>query len=160
MRTVARFFKYKVRIEGINITEEHIQRARRYNRQQNVTNCTFIHGDFNEVPRPDNYYDAIYDFEATLHSTDLDRTFAEIYRLLKPGGRYVTAQYCLLDGYDPDNEHHRDVIRRVDNTNGCYCSGEHRPSAARPRAATADAPRARVSHRPRVVRVPQAARWA
>ena len=123
MRTVARFFKYKVRIEGINITEEHIQRARRYNRQQNVANCTFIHGDFNEVPRPDNYYDAIYDFEATLHSTDLDRTFAEIYRLLKPGGRYVTAQYCLLDGYDPDNEHHRDVIRRVDNTNGCYCAG-------------------------------------
>ena len=150
MRAVARFFKYKVRIEGVNITEEHIERARRYNQRQNVTNCSFIHGDFNEVPRPDNHYDAIYDFEATLHSTDLDRTFAEIYRLLKPGGRYVTAQYCLLDGYDPENEHHRDVIRRVDNTNGCYCSGEAPvpgPPTARP-----------LAHG--IAPISQAARWA
>jgi hypothetical protein len=44
--------------------------------------------------------------------------------VLKPGGRYVTAQYTLLENYDPKNEKHLDIIRRVDNTNGCYCFGQ------------------------------------
>lgn len=123
MRTVAKFFKYKVRITGINITREHIERAKRYNKREGVRNCDFKVGDFNNTGFPDETFDAIYDFEATLHSTDTLTTFKELYRILKPGGRIVTAQYTLLDAYDPDNERHVDIIRRVDNTNGCYCAG-------------------------------------
>mmetsp|Transcript_10947 Transcript_10947/g.20956 ORF Transcript_10947/g.20956 Transcript_10947/m.20956 type:complete len:378 (-) Transcript_10947:429-1562(-) len=123
MRTVAKFFKYRVRITGVNITSEHIVRAKRYNAREGIKNCDFIQGDFNKIPVPDNTFDAIYDFEATLHSTDTLTTFKELYRVLKPGGRIVTAQYTLLDAYDEKNEYHVDIIRRVDNTNGCYCAG-------------------------------------
>lgn len=30
----------------------------------------------------------------------------------------MTAQYCLIGNYDETNERHKDIIRRVDNTNG------------------------------------------
>lgn len=124
MRAVGRFFKDRAHITGINITQEHIHRAHRYNQAANLKNYTLVHGDFNAIPRPDNYFDAVYDFEAILHSTDRERTFKEVFRVLKPGARFVTAQYCLLDNYDANNEHHKDIIRRVDNTNGCYCFGQ------------------------------------
>jgi len=123
MRTIARFFQYKVTIVGCNITEEHIRRAKRYNAGKGIRNCEFLKADFNEMPVPDNTFDAVYDFEATLHSTDTLRTFKEIFRVVKPGGRVVTAQYCLLELYVPTNPTHVDIIRRVDNTNGCYVSG-------------------------------------
>lgn len=127
MRTVARFFKYRVRITGVNITREHIARAERYNQQMNVKNCDFLLTDFNKIPVPDNTFDAIYDFESTLHSTDHDVTFKELFRVLKPGGRLVSCQYCLIGNYDPKNPHHVDIIRRVDNTNGCYVAGRTVP---------------------------------
>jgi sterol 24-C-methyltransferase len=123
MRAVAKFFKYRVRITGVNITQEHINRAKRYNAREGVKNCDFIRADFNKIPVEDETFDAIYDFEATLHSTDTTKTFKELYRVLKPGGRIVTAQYTLLDAYDEKNAYHRDIIERVDNTNGCYCKG-------------------------------------
>jgi len=121
MRTIAKFTG--AHITGINITPEHIARGKRFNAQKNVKNCDFILADFNNIPVPDNTFEAGYDFEAILHSVDRERTFREVYRILKPGALFLTAQYCLLDAYDEKNPHHVDVIRRVDNTNGCYCAG-------------------------------------
>lgn len=121
MRTIWRYTQ--ARITGVNITREHIQRARRYNAQAGVRDCDFLLNDFNSIDVSDNTFDAIYDFEATLHSTDRKRTFTELYRVLKPGCRLVSAQYCLLDAYDDKNPEHRAIIREIDNTNGCYCAG-------------------------------------
>ncbi len=121
MRSVWKYTQAK--ITGVNITKEHIQRATRYNARDGVKDCDFLLCDFNDIKVPDNHFDAIYDFEATLHSTDRLRTFKELFRVLKPGGRIISAQYCLLKDYDEKNEYHRDIIRRIDNTNGCYCAG-------------------------------------
>lgn len=122
MRSIWRYTQAK--ITGVNITKEHIQRATRYNRMAGCDqDCDFIQCDFNKISVPNNTFDAIYDFEATLHSTDRLRTFTELYRVLKPGGRIISAQYCLLKDYDEKNPEHRDIIRRIDNTNGCYCAG-------------------------------------
>jgi ubiquinone/menaquinone biosynthesis C-methylase UbiE len=54
--------------------------------------------------------------EATLHSTDLETTFKEIYRVLKPGKIFVSAQYCLKEAYR--HSEHQDIIRMIDNLNG------------------------------------------
>eukprot|EP01134_Creolimax_fragrantissima_P002587 CFRG2587T1 len=130
MRTIAKFLKFRARITGVNITREHIRRAQMYNDKENIKNCDFICGDFNSIPVPDETFDAAYDMEATLHSTDLKETFTEIFRVLKPGGRFVSAQYCLLDSYD-DSPEHRELIRVIDNTNGCYVSGRTVPSTTK-----------------------------
>lgn len=121
MRAVSRFSQ--ANIVGVNITQEHIERATRYNAKAGIKKCEFIRSDFNSIPVADQTFDAIYDFEATLHSTDRKKTFTELNRVLKKGGKIVTLQYCLLSAYDDKNATHRDIIRRVDNTNGCYCAG-------------------------------------
>jgi len=121
MRSVWKYTQAK--ITGVNITKEHVQRATRYNARDGIKDCDFIITDFNKIPIPDNTYDAVYDFEALLHSTDRYTTFKELFRVLKPGGKFLTAQYCLLKDYDEKNLEHRDIIRRIDNTNGCYCAG-------------------------------------
>jgi len=122
MRSVWKYTQAK--ITGVNITKEHIQRAKRYNARDGIKDCDFILADFNQIPGvPDNTFDAIYDFEALLHSTDRLRTCTELCRVLKPGGKFITAQYCLLKDYSEKNPLHRDIIRRIDNTNGCYCEG-------------------------------------
>jgi len=123
MRTIARFFNFEVRITGINITPEHIARAKRHNERQRIQNCDFIQTDFNQIPIPDNSVDGLYDFEALCHSSDLARTFRELYRVLKPGGRFVSAQYCVTGKWDPKNSTHVDVMRRFDNIIGTFCAG-------------------------------------
>eukprot|EP00122_Pirum_gemmata_P021185 Pgem_evm1s19757 len=122
MRTIAKFLKFRARVTGINITAEHIRRAKKYNQEEGIEHCDFIHGDFNQIPVPDETFDAAYDMEATLHSTDLLTTFKEINRVLKPGAKFVSAQYCLKDNYD-GSDYHKDLLRVIDNTNGCYVSG-------------------------------------
>jgi len=128
MRSIAQFFKYRAHMTGINITAEHIRRCDKYNKAINMNNYDLIKGDFNAIPRDDNSFDAAYDFEATLHSTDLLRTFKEVYRVLKPGARFVSAQYCCTPKYDPKNPTHRDILTRIDNTNGCYVIDRTIPS--------------------------------
>jgi sterol 24-C-methyltransferase len=118
-------------ITGVNITKEHIQRAIRYNARDSVTGCDFIQADFNEIPVPDNTFEGAYDMEATLHSTDRARTFKELFRVLKPGAKLVSAQYCLLDAYNDKDETHREIIRQIDNFNGCYCHGNTVASTAK-----------------------------
>jgi sterol 24-C-methyltransferase len=111
-------------ITGINITQEHIERAKKFNKRAGVSEqCDFIRSDFNKIPIKDHSFDRAYDFEAILHSTHRETTFREVHRVLKPDGLFITAEYCLLDAYDADNAEHVDIIRRVDNTNGCYVAG-------------------------------------
>eukprot|EP01116_Phalansterium_solitarium_P005515 TRINITY_DN1723_c0_g1_i2.p1 TRINITY_DN1723_c0_g1~~TRINITY_DN1723_c0_g1_i2.p1 ORF type:complete len:330 (-),score=71.47 TRINITY_DN1723_c0_g1_i2:913-1860(-) len=123
MRAIARFFGYKVHITGINITPEHIARGKRHNERLGARNCDFLQADFNQLPVPDNSIDGAYDFEALCHSADLARTFREIFRVLKPGGRFVTAHYCCTDKWDPNNPEHVAIMRQFDNLIGTFSFG-------------------------------------
>lgn len=123
MRSILRFFQYRVKIVGININQYHIDKASSYNQKCGVpSNCVeFIKTDFSDMKSvPDGSVDAAYDIEATLHSDDLEKTFREIHRTLKPGARFVTTQYCLTKQYDPAFELHRGIIQDIDETNSSY----------------------------------------
>src|SRR5262249_28160094 len=47
------------------------------------------------------------------YSKDLGKTFKEIHRLLKPGGRFACLEWASLDKYDPKNPHHADLMKRI-----------------------------------------------
>jgi sterol 24-C-methyltransferase len=40
--------------------------------------------------------------------------YAEILRVLKPGGRFVGYEWCLTDRYDPTNAEHREIKKGVE----------------------------------------------
>ena len=56
----------------------------------------FIHGDAAEMPFPAGYFDSVgiaFAFRnLTFHNPDRDRFLSEVFRVLKPGGRFVIVE--------------------------------------------------------------------
>jgi len=52
-------------------------------------------------------FDAAYQIEATCHAPDIRGVYAEIFRVLKPGGAFASYEWCLTDAYDESNAEHR-----------------------------------------------------
>lgn len=49
----------------------------------------FLHGDIRSLPLPDNYADVVSLRFVVEHLQDVDRDFADVFRMLKPGGVVV-----------------------------------------------------------------------
>lgn len=53
----------------------------------------FVLGDYSHTDFPDEYFDMVYVNETLSHAKDMRATMQEFYRILKPGGRVVFADY-------------------------------------------------------------------
>jgi len=117
MRTIARFSK--AHVTGINNNDFQIQRTLQLNSEANLgpyTAC--VKGDFTKMPFESNTFDAAYQFEAVEHAPDKKVVYAEIFRVLKPGGLFVGFEWCVTPKYDPENKEHKDIIFRIIEGNG------------------------------------------
>jgi SAM-dependent methyltransferase len=67
-----------------------------------------ICGDVHRVPLPDGWADVVFSAAAIHHSPDPTRLFAEVWRLLKPGGRFVfvgePSKKASIPDRQPQNE--------------------------------------------------------
>ena len=96
-----------------------IDRARYYTANRDLSDrVTFIKGDFMKMSFPDNTFDRIYSIEATCHAPSLKGVYAEIFRVLKPGGTYATYEWLLADRYDPSDPHHRQISYDIEIGDG------------------------------------------
>ena len=102
---------------GINLNAYQIERARRHTRDVEAL-CRFIHGDYMNVPEPDNQFDAAINIEATPHAPDKTAVFREIYRVLRPGGAFAGYEWCLTDAFDPENPDHLRIKNDIMKGNG------------------------------------------
>jgi len=104
---------------GTSSDFHRIERATVYTAHQNLTDhVTFVKGDFMKMPFADNTFDRIYSIEATCHAPSLKGVYAEIFRVLKPGGTYATYEWLLDDSYDASNPHHRQVSYDIEIGDG------------------------------------------
>ena len=79
-------------IVGIDINRNNIEIADSERRRRNIKNVKFVVGDaqsLNEIE--DNSVDVVINIESAFHYSDKNSFLKEIYRVLKPGGRYVIA---------------------------------------------------------------------
>jgi len=94
-------------VTGMNIVEYQIQKAEEKGRQYGLSDqCKFIHGDFMNMPVKDETFDAAYGIEATCHAPDKVKLWKEIFRILKPGGKFGVYEWLMTDKYDPENPRH------------------------------------------------------
>ena len=103
-------------VTGVNIDQDQLECARRFTRGKNLADKTlFQTADLNEIPLPfeDASLDAVYQVQVFSLSKDLEKLFADIYRILKPGGRVACLDWFRLESYDAKNAEHVDLMRRI-----------------------------------------------
>lgn len=103
-------------VTGINIDHDQLECARRFTLGKNLSEKTeFKAADLNEIPLPfaDASMDAVYQVQVFSLSKDLDKLFADIYRILKPGGRVACLDWFRLDKYNPQDAEHAELMRRI-----------------------------------------------
>ncbi|CAF1477309.1 unnamed protein product [Adineta steineri] len=100
-------------ITGVTISPYQVQRAREIGVPKN---CEFILGDFMKLPFEDNSFDYVYAIESVCHAPDKSKCFAEVFRVLKPGGLFLGYDACLTDKYNPQNPEHVEIIRTMEAT--------------------------------------------
>ncbi|KAL2234162.1 cycloartenol-C-24-methyltransferase [Sesamum indicum] len=117
LREIARFSSTSV--TGLNNNEYQISRGKALNRMAGLDQtCDFVKADFMKMPFPDNSFDAVYAIEATCHAPDAVGCYKEIYRVLKPGQCFAAYEWCMTDGYDPNNEEHQQIKAEIELGNG------------------------------------------
>ena len=97
-------------VVGLDLTPEMLDQARKLTAERGVANAEWVLGDAEELPFPDASFDVWTARTAPHHFRHLDRSLAEAYRVLKPGGKAV-----VIDSSGPrearDHLHQVEVAR-------------------------------------------------
>eukprot|EP01114_Cavostelium_apophysatum_P024933 TRINITY_DN998_c0_g1_i1.p1 TRINITY_DN998_c0_g1~~TRINITY_DN998_c0_g1_i1.p1 ORF type:complete len:340 (-),score=61.86 TRINITY_DN998_c0_g1_i1:86-1105(-) len=117
MMEIARFSGAQV--IGINNNEYQVSRGRNHVRSYGLeSRCSFVKGDFMNIPLPDESIDACYAIEAICHAPDKVGIYTELYRVLKPGAGFACYEWCLTDKFDFENPVHRKVKENIEVGDG------------------------------------------
>lgn len=67
---------------------------------------------------PDNSFDAVYAIEATVHAPSLAGIYAEIHRVLKPGGVFGVYEWLMTSAYNDKDPRHRGIRLGIEQGDG------------------------------------------
>ena len=105
-------------IVGLNINEYQLGKCSAYNSQAGLDHvCSVLHGDFLNIPAEDGSFDAAYHIEAMPHAPDKAAAYAEIFRVLRPGGVFAGYDWCMTPLYEGANPEHRELKEGIEYGN-------------------------------------------
>ena len=101
---------------GLDMTDEMLELARENKEKGGVANAEFLMGEIEDVPLPDEHVDVVISNCVINLSTDKPAVISEVFRVLKPGGRFAVSDVVFLsDKADLPG----DVLETVGLWTGC-----------------------------------------
>jgi len=101
------------RVIGVDMTPDMLERARKAAKAGGYDNVEFRLGEIEALPVPDNTVDAVISNCVINLSPDRPRVFAEIMRVLKPGGR------VMISDLVSENSTPQFLVENTDALVGC-----------------------------------------
>lgn len=102
-------------VTGINNNAYQLQRCEAYSIKYGLSDSTsFIKGDFTNMPIDNETFDSVFSVEATVHAPRLEQVYGEIYRVLKPGGKFACYEWCTTDMYDENDISMKKIVHAIE----------------------------------------------
>ena len=95
------------RAYGVDFTPEMLDLARRNAAEAGATNVEFLDGRIDDIPLPDGAVDVIISNCVINLAVDKPKVFAEMHRVLRPGGRIGISDVVTEDGLTEAARHER-----------------------------------------------------
>jgi ubiquinone/menaquinone biosynthesis C-methylase UbiE len=85
------------KVTGQDLSDNMLSFAKQHARTKGIKNYETVSCDISNLPFPDNSFDAISCRMGFMFFPDMEKASAEIYRVLRPGGRFATAVWGPAD---------------------------------------------------------------
>lgn len=89
------------KVTGIDFTDKMLKKANENVKQLGYTNVSFVKGDIEDMPLPDNRYDVVLSNCVLNLVPDKNKAFFEIFRVLKPYGHFCVSD-VVIKGFLPE----------------------------------------------------------
>ncbi len=90
------------RAMGLDMLAEMLASAARHAAEANLTNVEWLRGDLEDIPLPDASVDVALSNGVVNLSPRKSRVFAEVHRVLRPGGRLLVGDLVVDDDLPPE----------------------------------------------------------
>lgn len=112
----------KGKIIGVDFTPSMVARAEKNAAAIGADNVAFLEGDIEQLPIEDSSIDVVISNCTINLVPNKAQAYAEIFRVLRPGGRFVISDVVTVGSPDPE------LLRRAEEVAGCVAGAAEKES--------------------------------